>query len=887
MPPMSSINRSIERMSAAASALDAKWASLRALRTRIIAFVAELETRYKLLPPPFVRTQVGNAFEWDKVYIQHSAAVTKAANDEFMLGVFYNGTTNLSSGSKQCVATYSGWFMTQDEYNELNKRENMGALYGVEASALKTFVQANWDEHRWDAAWKQMDWVVVADPVSVAANINASFGVVKPSAVRDGLVSQRSNTRFSCDHRASLKVRQSDGRYTVDCGYMSVHKANDATIKPGDELFLSYGALIRDKLEQQQQNSVAASSASASLSTSSTSSTTSKRLLQPAVDHTYDNGDVDDDDDNDGSRQKRTRLSLLTTSMVSETECSMSSIDSSCSSSSSSSSSSASCNRFDANVDRLSQLPLDILMRTILNSFCDYSDAIDLYQTSKRMRSIVRLSAPRLHRTVDIVIVLGSRCDDLRIGDIALFRAAFPHALHLATSSTLPDSEMFDARKLSLWFPPTGIQTLVVEGQICLPNSFFAALSSSGIQALYIAEDDVDYNDDAIVHLAGGSIRSLDVSSCNKVRGKTLHRLQDSLERLSVADTMVSDLSLRHLVHLTHLNVSSCEKMTGCSFVHLVNLTVLNASHTSIQDLSLSLLVHLVQLDIAGCKKVTGDCFAHLEHLRHVTISDCRRISVAALGHLAHITTLIARPAPPSLTDHSLPFLQSIHTMAVSSIKRLTSRCLTPALHGIHSLDIAGISVPDSAPFIHLAGIHELDVSDTRIDDIGLSFLSGLHTLVIQGCPLVTGSLFAHLQTLQRLKADRTSITDAGLAHLTNLTNLSVAECPSLSDTAFVHTAATLRILNMSRNPLLTDACLLPLLNLVDLTAEDMSESLSQSAFLHLTSLESLRICAGRALFESCLTRLPSLKRIEVYCESQQCWFSWFRRKRDDAFVAR
>ena len=125
-----------------------KWDRLYALKNRIMLFIAELERRYRLLPPPFLRGMVGGQVEWKHAKIEYSKAVSTAANNECMLGVFNSGA-GLPVHAREFIATYSGWILTRDEYDELNsiEREKMGCLYGIEANALKTFVTANWDNN--------------------------------------------------------------------------------------------------------------------------------------------------------------------------------------------------------------------------------------------------------------------------------------------------------------------------------------------------------------------------------------------------------------------------------------------------------------------------------------------------------------------------------------------------------------------------------------------------------------------------------------------------------------------------------------------------------------------------------------------------------------------
>jgi hypothetical protein len=185
---------------------------------------------------------------WEGAQIKHSQSVTDAAHNQFMLGVF-NELKDLSKHERQFIGTYSGWILTRDEYDELNRLEGikMNALYGIEAKALKRFVADHWDE-TWEPSWKDAEWTVLADPVSVAANINSSFNVYKRSKSNESqAVKATTNCKFSCNHSSELKIKNEAGRYAIKSTYMNVEKKANVAIAKGDELFLAYHRLIKDK----------------------------------------------------------------------------------------------------------------------------------------------------------------------------------------------------------------------------------------------------------------------------------------------------------------------------------------------------------------------------------------------------------------------------------------------------------------------------------------------------------------------------------------------------------------------------------------------------------------------------------------------------------------
>jgi len=109
------------------SSHDTKWETLYALRERIVRFVAQLEKRTKLYPPPFHRCMIGGDAKIEQVSVRYSEDVSQSAS-EYIVGVFNDGET-IDPHSSTYVCNYPGWILTQQEYTELNDEthENMGA----------------------------------------------------------------------------------------------------------------------------------------------------------------------------------------------------------------------------------------------------------------------------------------------------------------------------------------------------------------------------------------------------------------------------------------------------------------------------------------------------------------------------------------------------------------------------------------------------------------------------------------------------------------------------------------------------------------------------------------------------------------------------------------
>jgi hypothetical protein len=209
-----------------------------------------------LYPPPFHRHTIGGDAKIDALHIQYSDTVSSVA-DELILGVFVtdgastssktDGTENSRtshSRNSSCssghtyLCNYPGWLLTEHEYTELNNEdhENMGALYGFSVP-LKAFVRTHWNEV-WDPAWKEVDWVLMGDPVTTGANLNTLSGISGKTY----------NCEFRINHHASLKLPTKDGRYAVVSDMVTIHRQSKVKLlAPNTELFVAYDNVIKGK----------------------------------------------------------------------------------------------------------------------------------------------------------------------------------------------------------------------------------------------------------------------------------------------------------------------------------------------------------------------------------------------------------------------------------------------------------------------------------------------------------------------------------------------------------------------------------------------------------------------------------------------------------------
>jgi hypothetical protein len=247
----SSSSSSFSSSSSSVSAVDSvsdssnqvKWDTLYTLRERIVLFILQLERRTRLYPPPFHRATVGGDAVGSDLAIRHSETISHVAK-AYLLGVFKHGENDTVDRSGTCLCNYAGWLLTQEEYAELNNEHNlnMTALYGV-GVPLHAFVLKHWNEEVWDPAWKEVEWVLLGDPVTTGANINTLTGTAKKVY----------NAEIHVNCSKDMKVATKDGRYAVLSEMVTIHKQPKVAVKVGDEIFIAYDNVVKEKQQVLQE----------------------------------------------------------------------------------------------------------------------------------------------------------------------------------------------------------------------------------------------------------------------------------------------------------------------------------------------------------------------------------------------------------------------------------------------------------------------------------------------------------------------------------------------------------------------------------------------------------------------------------------------------------
>ncbi len=138
------------------------------------------------------------------------------------------------------------------------------------------------------------------------------------------------------------------------------------------------------------------------------------------------------------------------------------------------------------------------------------------------------------------------------------------------------------------------------------------------------------------------------------------------------------------------------------------------------------------------------------------------------------------------VTDAAFVHLRGIHTLDMTGCdQRFITDAAFAHLAGIQWLSIFGC---DQAPltdaaFVHLRGIQVLNMSCCyQLTDAAFVHLRGIHTLFMSYCrqPAISDAAFAHLAGIDTLVmdyCDQPTITGAGLAHLAGVRRLAMERC--------------------------------------------------------------------------------------------------------------
>ena len=160
------------------------------------------------------------------------------------------------------------------------------------------------------------------------------------------------------------------------------------------------------------------------------------------------------------------------------------------------------------------------------------------------------------------------------------------------------------------------------------------------------------------------------------------------------------------------------------------------------------------------------------------------------------------------------------------------------------------------ADFVRFEGLRELYMMGcTGFTDAAFVHLRGIHTLDISCCvqPAITDAAFAHLAGIQRLSitcCSQATITDAAFAHLQGIQLLNMSQCSQFTDAAFVHLRGIHTLyMWMCSQPAITDAAFVHLRGIHTLVMDFCRQvTIAGATFSALKGASMLYMCGGSAV---------------------------------------
>lgn len=267
--------------------------------------------------------------------------------------------------------------------------------------------------------------------------------------------------------------------------------------------------------------------------------------------------------------------------------------------------------------------------------------------------------------------------------------------------------------------------------------------------------------------------------------------LQKELTELHAAETLVSDAKgIEQCKSLRTLDLSGTRITEFSPIAKLKNLSRLLLRETQIADLSgIEKLKRLKTIDFSGCPIVSIPDLTELESLKEIDLSNTPLNDLASLGKLKNRF--------PGLRKPSIN-LARIHATDFSPLKNIKAAS---------KLDLSGTKIIDLGD---LPLAEELSISHTKVTSLlglqtSLSFRGRqvvLEKLDLSQSKVTDISPLANANALVMLNLAGTKVEDfSPLANLDNLIDLDLSET-GLTDATVLHTSAIkLETLNLSNTP--------------------------------------------------------------------------------------
>ncbi|MEJ1238665.1 leucine-rich repeat domain-containing protein [Chryseolinea sp. T2] len=211
-----------------------------------------------------------------------------------------------------------------------------------------------------------------------------------------------------------------------------------------------------------------------------------------------------------------------------------------------------------------------------------------------------------------------------------------------------------------------------------------------------------------------------------KKRINVVSDTMDITDIQSVMDVESIDLSQNHLVQ-------NIEPLTA-----LVNLQVLNISHTPIVDLSpLRNLTGLIELNASYTNIEDATALRYSDNMTKLNLSFTKVADLSFVERMMHLEQLEIRGT--RITDFTM--LENLTTLKM--------------------LDVAGTGIQGVNPITKLSNLSELNISGTMVEDLNpISGLKQLRTLYLDSSRVVQLTPLKGLENLEKLSVNWTQVGD-------------------------------------------------------------------------------------------------------------------------------
>ena len=251
---------------------------------------------------------------------------------------------------------------------------------------------------------------------------------------------------------------------------------------------------------------------------------------------------------------------------------------------------------------------------------------------------------------------------------------------------------------------------------------------------------------------------------------------------------------------LRSLDVSYCERLSQrVSFTHLPALESLDCSSTDVGMGGVACLPpSLRKLCMKYCKLDQAADFSHLRSLRVLEWTKMSSIfSAATIASLPPSLTMLDIGRGCLLNNGewpaggSLAHLTRLRVLGVAGV-RIDAPALATFPPSLHSLDLTACTLAATASFEHLHCLRKLSASNSNIGDAVLTTMPpslaylGLQYAAKCGSPCMTlAAVFPHLPALRVLNVSGTALGDAAVASMPpGLVELRMVDCANVTQRA-------------------------------------------------------------------------------------------------------